>query len=283
MKVLKNILSFILAIIITILICLIFATNLLKTTILNKNYFLSKLNEADYYNQIYVFTESNFEKYINQSGLDEDVIKNLITVDMIKADTEKVLKNIYENTQESIDIEIVEKNLRNNIENYLNQNNLTANPTDIDDFVQTIGNEYLSCLSHNKYEQQMYELITKISNLVNKGNKISIIALAMSILLLLGINIRTIYNSFAKFGVSLFSSGLILMFINIYVNNKIDVKNLIIMNDSLSYVLRKMAFDILDNVFGNAIIFMMSGLALIVVSLFIHNYLDIPKDEKVKG
>ena len=77
LKVLKNILSFILAIIITILICLIFATNLLNTTVLSKNYFLSKLNEADYYNQVYVFTESNFEKYINQSGLDEEVIKNL--------------------------------------------------------------------------------------------------------------------------------------------------------------------------------------------------------------
>ena len=48
MKVLKNILSFILAIIITILICLIFATNLLNTTAFSKNYFLSKLNEADY-------------------------------------------------------------------------------------------------------------------------------------------------------------------------------------------------------------------------------------------
>lgn len=283
MKVLKNILSFILAIIITILICLIFATNLLNTTVLSKNYFLSKLNEADYYNQVYVFTESNFEKYINQSGLDEEVIKNLITVDMIKADTEKIIRNIYENTQESIDIEIVEKNLRNNIESYLNQNNLTADPTDIEDFVQTIGNEYLICLSHNKYEQKIYDTITKISKLAKKVNKISIIALAMSILLLVGINIRTIYNSFANFGVSLFSSGLILMFINIYVNKKIDVKNLVVMNDSLSFALRKMAFGIFDDIFGNAIILMMSGLALIVVSLFVHNCLEKPKDEKIKS
>ena len=125
MKVLKSILIFILALIITILICLVYITNLLNNTVLSKDYVLSKLDETDYYNQISIYIESNFEKYINQSGLDDDVVKNLITIENVKENTQKILNNMYDETQETINNEVLEQNLRNNIENYLNKNNLT--------------------------------------------------------------------------------------------------------------------------------------------------------------
>ena len=280
MKVLKSILTFILTLIITCLICLIFVANLLTSTILNKDYVLAKFDETDYYNQIYTYVESNFEKYINQSGLDEEVIKNLITEEQVKEDTEKIISNIYENSKNTIEIDSMEQNLRNNIQNYLNQNNLNAEQSDIDAFVQTIETEYLTSISHNKYEEKIYDGYFKILNFANKAKKIAIIAIVLSIILLALINIKTIYNFAAKIGVSIFASGIFLVFINIYIKSKIDVKNLLILNDAISYTLRNLATDLLGKFLSKGILFVIIGLIVIIVSNYINNFLNNDVEEE---
>lgn len=280
MKVLKSILTFILTLIITVLICLIFVANLLTSTILNKDYVLAKFDETDYYNQIYTYIESNFEKYINQSGLDEEVIKNLITVEQVKTDTEKILSNIYDNSQETINMETTNQNLRNNIQNYLEENNLNAEQADIDAFVQTIENEYLTSISHNKYEGKIHDGYSKIVKFANKAKKIAIIAIVLSIILLAVINIKTIYNFVAKLGVSIFASGIFLIFINMYIKSKIDVKNLLILNNAISYTLRNLATDLLGKFLGKGILFTIIGLILIIVSVCLHNFLNKDVEEE---
>ena len=280
MKVLKSILTFILTLIITCLICLIFVANLLTSTILNKDYVLAKFDETDYYNQIYIYVESNFEKYINQSGLDEEVIKNLITVEQVKNDTEKILANIYDNSQETIDMETTNQKLRNNIQNYLEQNNLNAEQSDIDTFVQTIENEYLTSISHNKYEEKIHDGYLKIVKFANKAKKIAIIAIVLSIILLAVINIKTIYNFVAKIGVSIFASGVFLIFINMYINAKIDVKNLLILNDAISYTLRNLVTDLLRNFLMQGILFTITGLIVIIASVCVHNFLNKDVEEE---
>ena len=273
MKVLNYILTFILTLIITVLICLIFVANLLNSTILSKNYILSKFDETDYYNKIYEYVESNFEKYLNQSGLDEEVLKNLITVEVIKTDTEKILGNIYDNAQETVNIDTIEQNLRNNIDKYLSDNNLDAKSEDIDAFVQTIGTEYLNSISHNKYEQKIYDGYSKILEFANKVKKLSIIAIIISIILLAIVNLRKIYNFFAKIGVSMFASGLFLLFVKFYINAKIDVRNLLILNDAISYTLRNIASELLGKFTKNGVIFTIIGLVVILISSYINSIL----------
>lgn len=271
MKVLNSILTFILTLIITILICLIFVANLLTSTLLSKDYILSKLDETDYYNKIYEYVESNFEKYLNQSGLDEEVLKNLITVEVIKSDTEKILNNIFDNAQENINIDTIEQNLKNNIDKYLTENNLNAETSDIDAFVETIGNEYLNSISHNKYEQKIYDGYSKTLEFTNKTKKISIIAIVISVILLVIVNIKRIYNFFAKVGVTIFTSGLFLLFVKFYINAKIDVKNLLILNDAISYTLRNISIDLLGKITKSGVIFTVVGLAVILVSSYINS------------
>lgn len=282
MKVLKSILIFILALIITILICLVYITNLLNNTVLSKDYVLSKLDETDYYNQISIYIESNFEKYINQSGLDDDVVKNLITIENVKENTQKILNNMYDETQETINNEVLEQNLRNNIENYLNKNNLTASQADIDAFVETISNEYLSSISHNKYEKKIYNVISTTENTLSKIKKIAIIGLIVTILLLAILNIKEIHNFFAKIGVSILSSGLLLIFTNVFVNRKIDVKNLLILNEAISHTLKSIVLDILTKISKNGLVFIILGLILIVVSSYVKNLLKKDVEEKNK-
>ena len=46
-------------------------------TMLNKTYILQKLDETNFYSETYKIVESNFENYISQSGLDEEVLENI--------------------------------------------------------------------------------------------------------------------------------------------------------------------------------------------------------------
>ena len=84
MKILKNIFIFIVTTILTVSLILLIVSNLLQSTILDKQYVLAQFDKSDYYNQIYVYVESNFEKYIYQSGFDKEVIEGLITEEQIK-------------------------------------------------------------------------------------------------------------------------------------------------------------------------------------------------------
>ena len=70
--------------------------NLFSTTILNEQYILSKLQEVDYYNKMYDYVQSCFEKYIGQSGLDEEILNNVVSKEKIKNDTQIIISNIYD-------------------------------------------------------------------------------------------------------------------------------------------------------------------------------------------
>ena len=59
--------------------------------------------------------ETNFENYIGQSGLDENVIKNIISVEQIKQDTNIIIDNIYDGENITINTETIETSLKNNI------------------------------------------------------------------------------------------------------------------------------------------------------------------------
>ena len=92
MKKLKVIARFLMAFILTISIVGFVLTYTLSNTILSEKYILSSLKKADYYNKIYESVETNFEKYIQQSGLDEDVIKNIVTKEQVEQDTKRLNK-----------------------------------------------------------------------------------------------------------------------------------------------------------------------------------------------
>ena len=65
------------------------------STILDKNYVMQKLEETNFYADTYELVESNFENYIYQSGLDEEVLKNICTEEKVKKDINIMLSNIY--------------------------------------------------------------------------------------------------------------------------------------------------------------------------------------------
>ena len=154
MKILKTIIKYILTIIFTVLLILYILINLASSTVLNENYVLSKLEQTDYYNKIYEYVKSNYENYVYQSGLEENVLNNIITKEKVEKDTKIIIGNIYDVLDEKIQTQEIKDNLNKNIKNEMGDIVLnTTQKKSIDTFVEKICDEYTSTISHFNYEK----------------------------------------------------------------------------------------------------------------------------------
>lgn len=116
MKIIANIARFILIAILTICIIAISLITIVSSTILDKNYIISKLEETNFYGEVYKLVESNFENYIYQSGLDETTLNNICSKEKVEQDINIMLSNIYEGTNKKIDTTPIKDNLNKNID-----------------------------------------------------------------------------------------------------------------------------------------------------------------------
>ena len=83
----KNMFRYIMAIILAVSIIGLVTIYLASSTILNQSYVINQLEKNNYYSKIREQVISNFENYIYQSGLDENVLESIVTEDKIKEDT----------------------------------------------------------------------------------------------------------------------------------------------------------------------------------------------------
>ena len=98
----KNIIRYILTIILTIAIIAFLLLKLAVSTVLSEQYILAKLDETDYYNKMFEYVKSSFENYIGQSGMDEEILENIVSKEKIEKDTKIILSNIYDGMNEEI-------------------------------------------------------------------------------------------------------------------------------------------------------------------------------------
>lgn len=272
MRTFKNIITYIVAFVLTISLIICILISLLSSTILSERYVLSKLEETDYYSQIYKLVESNFENYIQQSGLDEDVIKNIVTEEKVKEDTQQILINLYDGLNESISTQDIEDSLNKNIEESLAGRDLSQEEQEsIDTFVETLCNEYKNTILHTDYEEQINDMYQKILKYEKIAKRATIILLGVLVILLIIINIKRIYMTINAVAVAMLSSGIILTMINIYINSKIKIRSIVILNDTFSVLVRNILEDILGRILNIGLPLAIFGLLLIIISNLVHN------------
>lgn len=276
----KIIARFIMELILAISITIFLLIHILSKTLLNEPYILSSLQKADYYNKVYQLVESNFENYIQQSGLDEEVLKNIVTEDMIEKDTKTIISNIYNGFKEDVSIVEIEKKLENNIKKSLKNRSLSSEETKaIKEYVAKISEEYKATISNLQIEDQIYSKYKIIKEYANLGQKISVFAIGGSVIVLILLNLKRFYKLFTNLGISALASGSILTIINIYINSKIKVQNLLILNDAISEVIQNISKAILDNVLKYGLLFIIGGLGLIFVPTLIHYFNNYKNEE----
>ena len=267
MKIVANIARFILITILTVCIIAIGTIQIVSSTILDKNYIIGKLEETNFYEEVYNLVESNFENYIYQSGLEETALDNICSKEKVKQDINIMLSNIYEGTNEKIDTSEIKDNLNKNIDslNVRNRQNSTA----IEQFVNHICEEYESTLIHTEYESKINSVYGKITNMLDKVRTATIIAIAVDIILLVIINIKQISKFVQAIGIALLSSSLFEIIAYNIIVTKVDVAGIKIFNDAFSKTIVTIIQEILNKVQTLGIISLIVAIVLVIIYVII--------------
>ena len=262
----NKLLKYIFAIILYLSLTIVVLINILNSTILSKEYILNKLEESNYYNNIYTEVENNFENYIYQSGLDPIVLENIVSRDKIKEDTNIIISNIYDGNNKVIDLEVVRNNLSTNIDKSLEDRYLSEeNKKAINKFIDIIINEYEDTIMNTSYSSKINTGISSINNKINMINIIMIILVIISILSLILLNIKKKRRKLSIFGIPLLALGLLLITIYLYIILNIDINNIVILNDAISIAVHYILNGIVVKFLINGSIFIGLGLLIIII------------------
>ena len=262
----NKLLKYIFAIILYLSLTIVVLINILNSTILSKEYILNKLEESNYYNNIYTEVENNFENYIYQSGLDPIVLENIVSRDKIKEDTNIIISNIYDGNNKVIDLEVVRNNLSTNIDKSLEDRYLSEeNKKAINKFIDIIINEYEDTIMNTDYNSKINTGISSINNKINMINIIMIILVIISILSLILLNIKKKRRKLSIFGIPLLALGLLLITIYLYIILNIDINNIVILNDAISIAFHYILNGIVVKFLINGSIFTILGILIIII------------------
>ena len=252
MKVGKKILNFIFVLVIALSFTFIGVKSVVFKTIFNKEYVLEQMKNNNFYSETYKLVESGFENYIGQSGLDEEVIKNICTEDKIKSDINIILSNIYEGTNEKIDTSEISNNLNSNIdkENVRTSSNSKA----IDEFVEHICQSYKDTIISTSYENTINEKYSKITQKITKVQNILIIAIIISIIGVIALNVKDILKLLFWTESAVLSSAVMQLAITTVIKSKVNIDGIKIFNDAFSNIVVTIIKDIINIIAGKFII-----------------------------
>lgn len=270
-KVIETIIKIILVILLFISIFSFGILNILSNTIFSQEYTLNKLDETNYYANIYSQIKSDFRNYIYQSGLDENVIEDIITQEEVKNDTRKIIVGIYNGLHEEVDTTKIHDRLNDNINKSLEGKKIDSQTQDaINTFVNQIADQYEETITKTEYESQIYKNFSKLQKIVNKGKKISILSAVILGILIIITYYRKIFKNLAYLGTAFLSDGIAYIFLDMYIAKKVDIENLTILNDAITITLRDYLQSILKQIFTYGGILLVIGLILIILGNIVH-------------
>lgn len=272
MKVVLNIIKFILALILTVCIIAFIIVNVASSTILSKEFVLQKLDETNYYANTYTAVENDFENYIYQSGLDEEVLKDIVSPEKIENDTKIIINNIYDGTEEQIDITEIETNLKNNIEESLDEKLSATQEKMVDEFINKITEQYQETITNTNYENTIHDILTKGNGFIEKIKQFSLIGMIVSAILILILSFRKIITGFMFVMSSIIASGAFYIITNIVINTKVKIQNITILNDAISISLREILTSILNTLTNTGILLTVIGVIALIIFAIISSY-----------
>jgi len=237
-----------------------------SSTILEKTYITSKMEDTNYYGNTYAQIKLDFENYIYQSGLDENVIANLVTIEDVKNDTDIVLSNIYDGLNAPIDTSKLKENLIKNIDASLEGKNISSDAEKaIQDFTKQIEEQYKDSILHTKYETKINSGYSKIKKLLNTAKNVLIIIIVITTILIFLSNKKEGLKNIKYIGISLSSAGIFYIFLNIFIWARIKIENIRILSDAITLTIRYIIKDVLNtiNIYGT--MFLILGIILIFI------------------
>lgn len=280
MKIIINILKFIIMVILTVCLLFVGIKNVVTSTMLNKKYILQKLDETNFYSETYKIVKSNFENYISQSGLNEDVLENICTEDKVKKDINIIISNIYDGTNEEIDTSEIAERLNSNIDkqNVRTSKNIKA----IDEFVNHICESYRDSIINTKYDKTINDLYEKILRNLEKINKIVITISIIDIVLLAVLNIKNISKILANLAETTFATSLLQFVFIIIIKTKVDISNIKAFNEAFSETIVEIIKNILNQINILGIVMLFISIIFTVIYEIIVYHTSAKKQKRVR-
>lgn len=268
MKIITKILKFIVMTMVVLCLTYIGIKNIACSTIFNKEYIIKKLDETNFYSETYKLVESNFENYIGQSGLEEDVIKNICTEDKVRKDINIILSNIYNGTKEEIDTSEIANKLNSNIDE---QNVRTAkNSEAINEFVEHICQSYKDTIISTKYDATINNQYEKIIQKLGKIETIIIVVLIISIIILIALNIKDLLKILLNLQTISLATAIMQFAITITINKNVNISGIKAFNEAFSMSI----VTIIQDIFGKINKFGIILLIIYVISVIIYSIVE---------
>lgn len=264
MKLVKKLINFIVLIFLSLSILSSFLVFTVSNTILNKEYILNKMEECNYYEKTYLDINDILEQYIGPSGLDEEVLKDIYTEEQVKNDIDITVNAIFTGEEKTIETETIREKLSKNIyENYTITN---SQKEAINNFEDTIINEYTKQITHHDYLYVLENYIPTINKIMAKLKIIMPIIVCIIIVCLIILNIKNTTKIIQGILISFLSAGLTIMVIGIIINLNINFEAILILNEIFSDLIRNIANELLKTFQNIGIVIAILSTILLIVT-----------------
>lgn len=268
MKIVINILKFIVMLVLVLCVLFFGLKNIAFSTILNKDYVLNKLEETNFYSGTFELVKSGFENYIAQSGLEEEALNNICTEEKVKSDIGIIINNIYNGTNEDIDTTEIANNLNANIDK-LNVRT-PQNQKALDKFVDQICTEYKDTILNTKYENTIHNALNKVIQIMEKLQTIILIVTIIGIICIILLNVKNIYKLVGNIGTILFSSSLVILIAIKLLNVNVNISAIKLFNNTFSNSIVTVLQDIINKINNFGLILLIISIILIILNAVIY-------------
>lgn len=262
MKIVRKIISYILAVIVVILMSVTIILAMINNVIFSKSNVKKHMNKVDYYTEISNIIKDSANNYIMQSGFDESIMDSVIPKEKINNDIDKVIDAIYEGKEIDISTEEIRANLDENVQQYIQQNNYKVDAQtrkDIAKFEDKIESIYENSITYSK------NAVKQVVSYFKMAKRITRLALITVLILLIILAFITYKINKASFGISLLATGIICIFIKCYSGLKIAVNNILMVNKTFSNLMINLINQVVQYIFISGIILTVLGIFFIII------------------
>ena len=264
----KKIISYILSFISAILLIISIFLGTISSTILNENFLFKAIEENDYYSLIDTNIKSQIEGYIQQSGFSEEVFENLYTKEQLKNDIDYTIIGMYGNGKTEVKADEIENNLKKNIDKFITENGIVLNDKQqqkIDTYVKKIVDIYILEVSHPVYFEAANKAIITANRIIPIVSKIVYISFAISIILILAINIKDLKVAFIHIAISLLTSAVFIGLEILILSFNVNVDNILILNSSFTLLVISIIKKIISQLIKTAVAICTISIAVIII------------------
>ena len=268
----KKAISYVLSFVLVLMLLALCLLAIVKSTILDEKYMISKLEEANYYERMNGEIIEQFKNYTIQSGLSDEVLENLFTEDKLKQDINNVIDSIYTGKELEISTSEIRENLKENILAEVEKEGKTV------DFEDEAMVEYLKAIESAYESQVSYSTSTinsigstfeKIISLAKTAQTILVTVIVVVAILLIAINIKVIFG-LNYIAISGMASGLFILVSRIMLEHSTDLKNIMVINQATSNVIQLIINDVLTKITIIGVILLVIGLVFSVIYNLLH-------------